>query len=377
MNLKQIGWNEFFERQYKSLKLGKKNYPARVFRVEKNKYHLESEIGSKVGILTGKYLYQTESRKDFPAVGDWVVVEDITSADEVRIKFLLKRKTYFGRKEKISGGRRVMTIGNKSTTAGGATQEQIISANIDIVFIVMALDQDFNIRKMERFLIPVKKSGATPVMVLNKTDLCENVQKAKRIITESFRNMDVIEVSALKREGLEKLREYISEGITVSFLGSSGVGKSSIINVLMDNEELKTGEVNEKHHLGKHTTTWRETVILPEGGILIDNPGLRILKLFVEEEDVKNTFADIEEIISSCRYSNCSHNGEEGCAVTEAIESGKLDRERYENYIFMKAEASYMEDRKKEKESKNCRKKKQSGKSNKKNSSKKIRYVDI
>ncbi|NCU32639.1 MAG: ribosome small subunit-dependent GTPase A [Candidatus Moranbacteria bacterium] len=292
----------------------------------------------------------------------------------------MKRKTCFSRKEKISGGRKVITLGNKSTTAGGATQEQVISANIDIVFIVTALDNDFNLRKLERFLIPVKKSGASPVIVLNKTDLCDDVETLKLSVIKNFSKVPVIEISALEKTGLERLKDFINEGITISFLGSSGVGKSTIINALMDEERLLTGEVSGKDSLGRHTTTWRETVILPNGGILIDNPGLRILKLFAEEDDVKDTFGDIEKIISECRFANCTHNGEPGCALKKALDNGEIDIQRYENYIFMKAEASYIEGRKKERDRKKDRKKKNNDKNGfeiKNKSSKKIRYEDI
>jgi ribosome biogenesis GTPase len=268
--------------------------------------------------------YSASGREDFPAVGDWVILDrnDLNTGNGV-IKRVLPRKTKVSRK-----------------VAGRKSDEQIIASNIDYIFICMALNSDFNIRRLERYLTIVWDSGAVPVVLLTKADLCEDVEEKVLKVEEAAIGVDIYVSSSVTGEGIEDLRSYFKEGITCAFIGSSGVGKSSLINYLKGEEVMKVKEIRDDDK-GRHTTTHRELVQIPGGGIIIDTPGMREIQIMDVEESLDRTFSDVEELTKMCRFTDCQHDTEPGCAVKKALKSGDLEESRWENYLKMKKEAAY------------------------------------
>ncbi len=335
MDLANLGWDSFFEdnfEQYKAQNL----IPARVFLKQKDQYLVCSEHGEKVAKITGKIHHQSGSGSDFPAVGDWVVVDTGKEKEFVTIHTVLPRKSSFVRK--VAGGRK--------RKSGGITEEQIIAANIDTVFIVIGLDRDFNLRRIERYLTLVYNSGANPVIVLNKSDICSDL-KEKIVQTESIASgIPIFDLSAEDDVGLDKLLPYITTGQTASLVGSSGVGKSTIINCLLAENRQEVRSLSESVGKGQHTTSNRELIFMPSGGILMDNPGMREVQLWAEDEDLKETFQDIKNLAGSCRFKDCLHDKEPGCGVKAAIADGSLDQDRYQSYQKLKQELWYLEERK-------------------------------
>jgi len=268
--------------------------------------------------------------KEYPAVGDWVVIKPLINEQKGIIHAVLPRKSKFSRK-----------------VAGERTEEQIVAANIDTVFIVSGLDggRNFNRRRIERYLTLAWSSGVTPVMVLNKVDLCPDIDSYVRSVEGIAPGTSVHPVSAKERIGLAILRNYLTKGKTTAFLGSSGVGKSALINSLFGVEKQETGEVREDDRMGRHTTTKRELILLPGGGIVIDTPGMREIQMWAGEEDLNGAFHDIEALAKQCRFSDCSHNVESGCAVRAAVEQGDLDPVRLESYRKLQNELIYLASR--------------------------------
>jgi len=333
MKLNELGWNSFFEEHFQKLR-GDKTIPARVFSIRKDIYDVYSEHGILQAKITGKIHYEAETKSDFPAVGDWVVVVLHPGTGFSNIRAILPRKSRFSRK--ASGTRK-----NKSP---GVPEEQVIAANIDTVFIVIGLDRDFSLRRIERYLTLVYNSGATPVIVLNKSDLCPEAEE-KRIEAESVAfGIPVHVASAERSEGLDSLSAYLVQGKTAALVGSSGVGKSSIINTMLGDNRQKVKPLREKIGKGRHTTTHRELMFTPTGGIIMDNPGMRELSLWADEEGLQEVFKDIEHLARYCRFSDCRHEKEPGCAVKKAVDEGKLRPERYRSYLKLKRELWYLEE---------------------------------
>ena len=327
--LGELGWDSFFQEHFQSMKVPG-SVPARVISESKGSYQVYGQYGELIAKISGKMRYHAEVENKYPAVGDWVVVKPLVKELTGTIHAVLPRKSKFSRK-----------------VAGERTEEQVVSANVDTVFIVSGLDggRHLNIRRIERYLTLAWSSGATPVIVLNKADLCPDVDICIRDVEAIAPDSSIHPVSAKERIGLGKLMNYLAKGNTVAFLGSSGVGKSALINALLGVEKQKIGEVRDGDRRGRHTTTRRELILLPGGGMVIDTPGMREIQMWAGDDDLKGAFYDIEMLAKKCRFSDCSHNAESGCAVRVAIDHGDLDHARLESYRKLQNELTYLASR--------------------------------
>lgn len=344
MDLIKLGWNNKFQEEFDNIK--KYEYiPARVIREEKERYILMHQDGECMGKVSGRFRHKAESICDFPAVGDWTAVKLLNKGKEAVIYELLSRKSKLTRKAPVSGGRKVKDVMGRKITLGGTTEEQVVAANIDAIFIVVALDNTFNLRRLERFMLLAYNSGATPVIILNKIDLCNNVEEKILQVEGIAMGTDIYSISAINNEGVNKLRKYLGNNNTIGLFGTSGVGKSTLINALLESNALQTGEVRESDGKGRHTTTWREMVIIPKGGVIIDTPGMRELQVWSNEDELDEIFEDIVELETQCKFRDCSHKKEPGCAIASSLKDGTLDKDRYENYLLMKMEVGYLNNR--------------------------------
>jgi ribosome biogenesis GTPase len=342
LNLHKLGWNEFFQsgfEDFKNIEL----FPARVISQQKSEYVVSYENGEISAKIAGKFYYKNKMRKNYPVVGDWVVINLIDNGERAIIKDVIERKNYFSRKAPISGGRKI----KNDMIEGGITEEQVIAANIDTIFIICGLDNNFNIRRIERYLTLVYNSGISPVIILNKSDICEEIEEYIQKVKKISFDIPVYHISVIKNQGLENLEKYLGFGKTVAFIGSSGVGKSTLTNYLLNENRQKIKSVNESHGKGRHTTTHREMIILPSGAMVIDNPGMREIQLWGGIEEVEKNFEDIIEISKRCKFRNCQHTTEPGCAVKEALENGTIDKERYNNFLRQFKEMERLEEKKK------------------------------
>ncbi len=290
-----------------------------------------SAQGERWAEPSGRLRHAAQSRADLPAVGDWLAIAPRSGEVAATILAVLPRRSRFSRK-----------------AAGGAADEQVIAANIDLVFLVAGLDGDFNPRRLERYLACAYDSGASPVIVLNKSDLCADPDAALQEVRSIATGVPVHAVSAAQGLGIDDLKRHLAAGKTAVVLGSSGVGKSTLINALLGEDRQQTGLTNQHHGQfhGHHTTTHRELILLPAGGLLVDTPGLRELALWTtDDRHLGDAFDDIERLSRSCRFRDCSHGSEPGCAVRDALRSGVLDPARFENYLKLQREQHYLEAR--------------------------------
>lgn len=333
MNLDPWGWNPFFAEQFSPF-TNCGYLPARVIRGEKNYFRVCSEQGDLTVRFAGKIRHQAGGRADLPVVGDWVVVEPQPDQRGI-IHALLQRKSSFARN----------LPGRRKGKGRERIEQQVIAANIDLVLIVSGLDRDFNLRRIERYLTLVGSSGAAGVIILNKADLCDDPQHCLVQVEEIASGAAVHLCSAIDPQQLDFLQQYLQTGQTLALLGSSGVGKSTILNGLLGEQRQKIGAVSESGGKGRHTTTHRELFLLPQGGILMDNPGMRELHLWGEEQDLAESFTDIEELAADCRFNDCAHKVEPGCAVQAAVEQGKLSPTRLSSYHKLKDELTQLQRR--------------------------------
>jgi ribosome biogenesis GTPase len=294
---------------------------ARVAISQRDQYHLYSDSGEVDAEPSGALWYRTPDRAGMPVVGDWVAAR-IVGGGQAIVDAVLPRRTLFSRR-----------------AAGRAEDQQPIAANIDLVFLVCGLDGDFNLRRLERYLTLAAESGAAPVVVLNKSDACADLPTRIEETATVAGDAPIVACSARTADGMDALVRFLSAGRTVALLGSSGVGKSTIVNQLLGEERFRTHDVREHDSRGRHTTTHRELVVLPQGGALIDTPGMRELQLWASQESVDQTFDEIAVLAAECRFRDCTHSGESGCAVAAALARGSLDPKRLTSYRKLMGEA--------------------------------------
>jgi len=328
MTLEDWGWDHFFARQFKAWEQ-REFIPARIIRGEKNYFRVWSQAGELTVRFAGKMRHKASGRADLPVVGDWAIIEP-QPPERGLIHALLERRNSFSRN----------LPGRRKGRGQERIEQQVIAANIDLIFIVSGLDRDFNLRRIERYLTLVGSGGSEAVILLNKTDLCDDSEACRAQVREIAGETPVQLCMARDHNQLAILKNYLAPGKTIALLGSSGVGKSTIVNALLGEQKQKTAEVSSADGKGRHTTTHRELFLLQGGGILMDNPGMRELHLWGEAEDLTESFNDIEELALQCKFSNCAHQSEPGCAVKTAIESGQLTPERLASYQKLKNELS-------------------------------------
>jgi len=332
MNLIELGWSDHFQQHFQTFH-SKGFVPARIAREHKGIYIVYAVEGEFKAQVSGRFRYKTKNYGDFPAVGDWVAIRIDLQGHKATIHEVLPRKSKFSRPAVLAG----------------RTEEQVLASNIDTVFIVSGLDGDFNFRRIERYIAVVWKSGAEPVILLNKSDLCSDGDLRIKNLKSIASGIPVFQISALKQNGLEELNQYLKPGVTAVFIGSSGVGKTTIINHFIDFKQLKTGAVREYDGKGRHTTTYKELIHLPSGGIVIDTPGMRGISLWSDTGEIAGIFSDIKELAENCKFNDCHHTNEPGCALQDALEKGELDNGRFNNYIKLQKETKNLQRKKREK----------------------------
>jgi ribosome biogenesis GTPase / thiamine phosphate phosphatase len=325
MTLEELGWDEERAREMGPWSGKPGHEPGRVLIGFNYLYRVGIEGGEIDAVLSGRLKHYAERQGELPAVGDWVVVRKRPEEHGGAIVAVLPRRSRFSRR-----------------MAGNVTDEQVVAANIDVVFIVMGLDDDFSIRRLERYLLMARESGAIPVVLLTKPDLSTDLPADVAETVAVAGDLSVHVLSPKHNKGLEHLAPYVAAGRTAALLGSSGVGKSTIINRLVGTDQRKTREVRESDSKGRHTTSHRELVVLPGGGLMIDTPGMRELQLWDASDSVRGTFDDIEALAAQCHFTDCRHRDEPRCAVKAAVDEGLIPPDRLASYLQLQDELAYL-----------------------------------
>lgn len=335
LTLKDLGWNPFFEEAFQAC--AKPGWiPARLIRETVINFTALIDGGEDLDVVvSGKVWNDAVTDADLPAVGDWVALDRGGENEDTVIRAVLPRKSCFSRK-----------------MPGKSSAQQVLAANVDYVIVVTEPGADFNPRRMERYFTLIAKSGALPIVLLNKADQYskKDGKEALDTLKELSPGTPMHLVSARDGTGLKSLKSYLKKGVTLTIAGSSGVGKSTLINQLLGDEWLWTGEVNEVTGKGRHTTVARELVVLPKGGMLIDNPGMREIQMWTDEQTLRESFKDLTELTLHCRFSDCSHGKEPGCALQEAVKSGQLDDDRYSHFLHLEEEIAELVRRQKKRQ---------------------------
>lgn len=338
MTLEDLGYNDKLEKLRKENNLNEFEI-GRVISEHKERYIVKTEKGEFEAEITGNLRFSSKSREDFPAVGDWVAIT-IHGSDFSIIHSILPRLSVISRQD-----------------VGKYGEIQIIATNIDYALLVQAADRDFNINRLERYLTICNSSKVSPIIVLTKIDLIDEHRTLEIIeqIKARINNIPVIAISNQSQDGIDKLKAIIEKGKTYCMLGSSGVGKSTLLNNLSGRSVMRTGTISQSTNKGKHVTSHRELIVLENGGILIDNPGMREVGIADSASGLESTFDMISRLARNCKFRDCTHKNEAGCSVIEAVEKGEIDRASYENYLKLEREKAHFESsvaerRKKEKE---------------------------
>lgn len=328
--LQNLGFDGFFEAACNDLGIEMIDV-ARVVAEHKGIYIVKNSSGEFRAKVTGKYMFSSDAREDYPIVGDWVEISMIDN-DQAIIDQILPRKTVIRK-----------TVSSRKSP--DRLKNQIIAANVDVAFVVESVDRDYSLNRFERYFALAKDGKVEPSIILNKVDLITHEDLIGKLaeINERFKNCKVIPTSSTTEQGLSDLRDALETGETYCFLGSSGVGKSSLINALLGEGLVKTGEISNGNGRGKHVTTHREIYVLKSGGIVIDNPGMREVGATNSEDGVGDTFGEITDYAPQCKFKDCTHIHESECAVLAAVESGLIDTDRYDNYIRLKKESEHYE----------------------------------
>ena len=327
--LSRLGWDEDFAAAFDAI-AEPGLQPARVGVEHNHLYRVYSALSEPLATVAGRLKHNAASASSLPAVGDWVAIRPSTEGP-AQIRALLPRRTCFSRK-----------------SAGDTTTQQVVAANIDTVFLVSGLDGDFNLRRIERYLVAASQSGAMPVVVLNKADLATNAEEAVRTVRTSAPDVPIHTTSCEDNSGLNTLLHYLEGDRTIALLGSSGVGKSSIINRLLGYDRQQTRTVRRHGNRGRHTTVHRELLLHPHDGVIIDTPGMRELRLWDTERALEAMFDDVDALADGCRFRDCRHRTEPGCAVGQAVADGKLSADRLAHYLKLEDERVKLQQRRDE-----------------------------
>ena len=330
IDLATLGWDAAWDAAFEEHRAAGL-VPGRVTVQHRGAYDVLTDAGEIRAGLPGRARHEAESLADLPVVGDWVALEPAADRGAPIVRAVLPRRTKFSRLAAHDPGSDV-------------TREQVVAANVDVVFVVASLADDLKPRLLERYLTLAWESGARPVVLLTKADLEPDPEKVAAEVAEVGGSVPVHAISTRAGLGMDAVRSYLEPGVTAALLGPSGVGKSTLVNALAGEELLATGSLRDDGS-GRHTTTRRQLVILPGGGLIVDNPGMRELQLWVAGEGLEEAFADVTELETQCKFSDCRHEGEPGCAIQEALDEGRLDPERWRSYLDLRRELADLDER--------------------------------
>lgn len=340
LSLKNYGYTE-------TEKLPSGLIPGRVTELRRERFTVITELGEVKAVLKGAFYHHAENRVDFPCVGDFVSLHYNENGDSLIVS-VLPRHSMFSRAD---------YSGHDAGYAKGV-QQQVVATNFDFVFILSSMNKDFNINRIMRYVTQARQSGGQPVIILTKADLIEDYNAAVAEVKSCIPDVPIHAISSHKGWGLGELNLYLTSGKTIVFLGMSGVGKSSLLNTLLEDNVMKVQSIREVDSRGRHTTTHRQLFMLPTGTMVIDTPGMRELGLYDASEAIRSGFNDVEELLTQCRFSDCKHQSEPGCAINTALESGALTRERWDQYVIQQQENKFVQDKKSFLIDKNARNKK-------------------